>query len=1645
MRKALYSLALGLALGLVLLIFSSSASAAVSDEDVLSAFNGLVVQEQINQTNKPQYSGNAGTFEVVDPASGNLTWKSTQIQLPGREGLDLNIGVMYQLNDAFFYMRHKKTDGSLKKYNYLISRYDLGAGWSFQFPSLQKQDSYLYYHQGNGAVYKVDFVTMESYNFSHLVGYQGKDLHLEKDTGTFTNGQEASKYYLEYDDGKREYFADDGRLLGIVDRFGNQIIFKHINLTMYDGQTYKVISSITDTIGRTISFEYKDGTADTTDIILTVKDPDGNITQKLQYRRMLWNITFNNKADGTAPVLGSITILDKNGNNVRSMSFGYDDIATKFNFNSKKDSASAISNDYFPLKDVITETIETHYAYGIRSRNLGTSGFGQEMAVTSRYEKLINKGTIYNKIDYSYTNDYTGYPTYLSASEMTSGYSFSSTSTVSSSSLTNGLATTTEFNGYQQEHIITTKASNGEKKVVTNLKFSSTYPYKPTETKIETYRSESDTSPDRVYVNKSYNDWGGIAQETLPYTDSTTKNAYTIRFAYESTHHFLSSKTWFQEVSGTPISESYTYYNDGRLKSYTDANAVVTSYCYEAVNTSGATTTNCSNASTVLTGSVSKVKASKDLGNGQTSIAETYYGAATKYAYPSATKSYFTTTNSSGNRITQTVQKTMTYDLGSGLLKTEADSNGNTTTYTYDVLGRTTSITYPSFTNLSGTKYNVSDLYTYENTLIPSTADSENANTSALKVTSQRKYVRTSDNSSAILSSQVEYYDGLGSLRYAMATNNGTTQVTQYHMDDLNRAVYMIDPMGNTTTAAYDAWGNQKEAADVYGNLYVTEYDPKARKVTQYLVASANVTAYRANTAIASLKSNYLEQTYDQLGHLISNKVYKDWPAQTQPVTETYTYDVVGNLKSYTDPNGNINEDKVTTGYNYDAMNRLISVTDAMGQITKYTYDANGQLTGTTIQAGEEGTPQSLKSKTYNEAGLLASKLDTASKAETYAYNNLGLLQQSKDRKATVFTYQYDEQQRNTMQTATGSSGGTQQNKTIIGSNGILYDTYETYKNSSKTGSMTTGIDYLKRVTSFSLQNGSSTYTSYLGLTYDKNSRITMTNTGAASPGGFYVQYKYVQHRLNKVQVNGSATADDTAASNVTYTYYPNGQVKTVTYPTLTTGSTLTTTYVYDALNRVSTVTNAKGTTTLSKYTYTYDNNGNVISLVEAVTGQTAKTSSYTYDKLNRLKGITRSDGSKASYTYDLQGNRQTLYDSATTAFDLNATSYVYDLFNTLTSATKGSTTAAFEYTPDGMRYKKTIGSVVTQYRFNQNGEVIAEVNGSNATTANYVRGDRLLVKKDVSTGKDYYYLYNGHGDVVQMVDTSGNVVNSYSYDEWGNLTRQTEQVPNIFKYAGEVYDSETGLYYLRARYYDPSIGRFINEDTYEGQIDNPLSLNLYTYVENNPLIYSDPSGMCGIRSWGDAGDCFVKAGKAVKTAAVATYNFFIGDDLNTLLDPNSSQQEKDMAAKMLALNFIPGEGQAAKVGVKVAEKQALKIAEEQMAKQILKESDQFINLYRAVGADEFYQVMESGSFKVSPMGFDGKQFGLNFDDTLKFAEKYKDIAAIVEVKVSKTELDKIADYTHVDPFIFKNGTLTIHLEHLDDFNKIIQAINHKY
>ena len=128
-----------------------------------------------------------------------------------------------------------------------------------------------------------------------------------------------------------------------------------------------------------------------------------------------------------------------------------------------------------------------------------------------------------------------------------------------------------------------------------------------------------------------------------------------------------------------------------------------------------------------------------------------------------------------------------------------------------------------------------------------------------------------------------------------------------------------------------------------------------------------------------------------------------------------------------------------------------------------------------------------------------------------------------------------------------------------------------------------------------------------------------------------------------------------------------------------------------------------------------------------------------------------------------------------------------------------------------------------------------------------YVRGTNLLAKFSKQSGgvkTDYqYYTQNAHGDVVNLTDADGAVIKSYTYDAFGVEVDPNSGDVNVFRFCGEYFDTETGTIYLRARYYQASIGRFISRDSYTGKNTDPLSLNLYTYCRNNPIFYFDPFG----------------------------------------------------------------------------------------------------------------------------------------------------------------------------------------------------------
>ncbi|KWX81034.1 hypothetical protein AMQ84_01365 [Paenibacillus riograndensis] len=1593
----------------------AQSSITAFDAAVSSVINDVIVRSQINQVQKPQYNDRNTSSEVVDPSSGSLNRKENLIHLPGVDGLDLDIGVKYNSNQGMSFIFRDNWNDHFQMWDrsYGYVRPMLGVGWSFQFPSLDYvTPTDIYYHEGNGNVYKLG-QNDELSNYTYLMNYKGKDKRFvfeESNNGQFTNGQVKSSSYLEYSDLKREYFSRAGDLIGIVDRFGNAITFNYT-----DG----ILSSIKDTTGRVVTFTIEPKVDGKIEIIVN----DGNSEAQrviLKRKKVQANIEYGvgiPALQTDVPVLSSIT------NQIgEETTFDYENNMSMYS------SYGFIFTSMLRKVNYPYNKSNTNYEYEPALRRLNSYENILEYRMKSRSDFTGSKA--YQQINYSYIGDYTGNNPNEFPLNLPDDFRYSTATTVVSSSASNGLTTTNTFDKEGRVLRTETREPGGERKVTTNTAFHGLFTQLPTQTTISEYSAQdSDATANHLYSETGYNEWGQVVSQTKPltgekYNNPVLKQRYTTTYQYEPKYHLISAVTSYQnESDATPATEQYTYTSEGRPATVTNALGEQTIYSYSYRNG---------------TGGISQSTAEKTSNGRVVAKNVTVYGTESRHAYPTEQQQWFNL----GQPDQQVVKTQMSYEMGKGLLKSKTEGNLQTTSYEYDLLGRLKKETHPVRTNTNGERYSeVIDYNYYNQTSV--NFDAVNAGTFVLKVNTIKTVTNLSTHDAVITNSDA-LYNGLGLLLLEEHhdDNAGKWVYQQYHYDDMGRPVYSIDPAGNTLTVSYDAWGRQNRATNANGDLIVSDYSFKARTNTSYIQDK--------NTGE---KLNYVQDTYDAWGNKISASTYKDWPTNQQQITESYRYDIAGNITGYTDPNHNVNEDGVTTTYAYDALGRLSAIKDALNQTTNYSYDGNGQVSKVTIQA-KNGSPQTLNTKTYNELGLLKVKQDGASQNESYTYNSAGQLAAKTDRNGSTFGYTYDESgqlKKSTISGMINNVAQTQETNVIFGEGAPQKQTIETRTNNTLTATQTQTLDSLGQVrNTYSL---SGNHSAYIGNQRDVLGRMTQINDNYM---GFYTNYLYNKQRLDKVQTNGGSTLTSDASANVQYSYYANNLVNTIAYPTLTDGSKIVTTYTYnEALGWIESITNTKRSSVLSGYSYSYDNNGNRITVSESRNDGAAQTTSYTYDALNRLVSITRPDGGKTTYTYDVRGNRQTLSDTSNVSLDPVDTSYTYDLQNTLTSVTKGGSTTSFKYYADGLRFMKTNGSTQTQVNYNLNGEVISQekiVSGVFVEQANFVRGDRVLVKKDKKNNSvtDYYYLYNGHGDVVQIVDTSGAVINNYTYDEWGNITSQVEGTSNSFKYTGEVYDPETGLYYLRARYYDPSMGRFLNEDTVEGQIDNPLSLNLYTYVENNPLIYSDPTGQRKTESYYEIEmliNAAMKGNSSFKNNLSDIYGHVYDDKGNTFrylyglltqTSPYENSAGNASWAKGQLLN-------AYEAGQDKVDKNAAYVlaAADIIVGGVAGLTKSTQSLFRAVSPEEFYQIMKTGTFEIGD-GMQTKQFGLKLEEVLKYANQpyNTEYAAIIKVSIGKDALKNLAQYsTSIDSSIFKSGVFTIQFDKLEEFNKLIKAI----
>ena len=186
-----------------------------------------------------------------------------------------------------------------------------------------------------------------------------------------------------------------------------------------------------------------------------------------------------------------------------------------------------------------------------------------------------------------------------------------------------------------------------------------------------------------------------------------------------------------------------------------------------------------------------------------------------------------------------------------------------------------------------------------------------------------------------------------------------------------------------------------------------------------------------------------------------------------------------------------------------------------------------------------------------------------------------------------------------------------------------------------------------------------------------------------------------------------------------------------------------------------------------------------------------------------------------------------------------------YNALNRLTQTLTKNYKVSYTYDAEGLRTEKTVNGEKTVFVWDGD-QLVMELSESGKVQKRYIRGNDLIYADKGENTKKQYYVTDPHGNVVQLTDESGAVIKTYEYDSFGNEVNPDSKDDNPFRYCGEYYDKETEEIYLRARYYQPEVGRFLTRDTYTGESDEPKSLHLYTYCENDGVNMVDPTGHWG-------------------------------------------------------------------------------------------------------------------------------------------------------------------------------------------------------
>ena len=594
------------------------------------------------------------------------------------------------------------------------------------------------------------------------------------------------------------------------------------------------------------------------------------------------------------------------------------------------------------------------------------------------------------------------------------------------------------------------------------------------------------------------------------------------------------------------------------------------------------------------------------------------------------------------------------------------------------------------------------------------------------------------------------------------------------------------------TSSEYDSTGN-----------YVTAETNEQGSKTHYVYdANGNV------TSVTDADENVTSYAYDSSGNLTSVK--------SGDSENSYTYSGLGSVSKITH-NG------FDYSFNYDVFYNLVSTKIGNVTVASHIYDSNGNLTKTAYANGD------YLEYAYDNYGNISVITGETGKIAEMIYNKQGLVTKAVDYSSGETSYYYYTFDGSLESEYRTSSDGSLTHYIVTDSDG---NTVEKTSVNGQTKTITTGTD--KDGKSFVSNDGVTNETST-----DDFGRTTQVRT-VRSDGTlvFNTDYEYANGKAENSTTNliskFSQSYGSDSVLSYDYSYDANGNITEIKQ-----NGKLINKYTYDSLNELK-----EEYDYVNKFyiNYSYDGAGNLQNKYEQVldptygypTG-TQHGNTYEYTDTSWKDKLTKVNGSNISY--DANGNPLTYRDGMSFEWENGR---ILKKINTFDKSVQMS------YDSNGMRTQKSVDGVKTNYYYDSDKNLIALVKG-NDTLLFYYDSDGSATSFSYN-GTMYFYVKNLQGDVIRIIDLAGTEVASYVYDAWGNI-KDTKGEPTILeinpiRYRGYVYDTETSLYYLQSRYYDPFTGRFLNADIYcDTGTSTPLSTNMFAYCENNPISNADEGG----------------------------------------------------------------------------------------------------------------------------------------------------------------------------------------------------------